>query len=157
MTKAAIHRAARQRLDLYLRERGLRRTSEREELLDCVLGIPGHFGPDEVLSALKRAGYRASLATIYRNLPVLCAAGILRRTCLSSGEMRYERALGAEHHDHLICEQCSTVVEFQYEAIEVLQEAVAERYGFELTNHHLELIGRCRACRDAAEDRRVAP
>jgi Fur family ferric uptake transcriptional regulator len=63
----------------------------------------------------------------------------------------YERAWKDEHHDHLICTKCGKVVEFEYPAIDVLQEAVAGEHGFLLTDHHLELMGVCRECqaRDA--------
>lgn len=133
-------------LDAHLASRGMRRTGEREAILDVVLGLGEHFTPEDVAKKLRGRGSRLSVVTVYRNLPVLCDAGILRRTCLSAGETKYELVWGHEHHDHLICCVCHDVVEFQYEAIEVLQEAVAARHGFALTSHHLELVGICPAC-----------
>jgi len=137
-------------LDAHLASRGMRRTGEREAILDVVLGLGEHFTPEDVARKLRGRGSRLSVVTVYRNLPVLCEAGILRRTCLSAGETKYELIWGHEHHDHLICCVCHDVVEFQYEAIEVLQEAVAARHGFALTSHHLELVGICPACQAEA-------
>jgi Fur family ferric uptake transcriptional regulator len=88
-----------------------------------------------------------SVATVYRNLPVFCEAGILRRTCLSSGENLYEVVRGRRDHDHLICSGCGRVVEFVYDAFDVLQRAVAEKHGFLPRSHHLEIIGLCPGCR----------
>ena len=51
-----------------------------------------------------------------------------------------------EHHDHLVCSRCGKKVEFSYQAIEILQEAVAREHGFTLESHHFELIGICPDC-----------
>jgi len=79
---------------------------------------------------------------------------VIRRTCVTENVAWYERAWKAEHHDHLICTECGRVVEFEYPAIDVLQEAVAGEHGFLLTDHHLELMGVCRECqtRDADQE-----
>ena len=61
--------------------------------------------------------------------------------------VQYEHVWGRAHHDHLVCLHCGKQVEFQYPAIDVLQEEVAREYGFELKRHHLELIGVCADCR----------
>jgi Fur family ferric uptake transcriptional regulator len=71
-----------------------------------------------------------------------------------SGERRfYEAIFGREHHDHLICKRCHRVVEFQFEAFEMLQREVAAKYDFVLVDHFHELIGICAACRRAGEPR----
>lgn len=144
---------AKDKLDRFLLHRGMRRTAEREVVLEQILRLSGHFTPEEVVKAVDRGHSHVSLATVYRNLPVLAQAGIIRRTCLSAGEMKYELDWGRDHHDHLICSECETVVEFEYEAIEVLQRAVAEQHGYVLTSHHLELVGLCPDCR-ANDERR---
>ena len=59
----------------------------------------------------------------------------------------YETTYGAEHHDHLVCARCGTVVEFGFEAFEILQREVAARHGFRLTGHAHELLGVCAECR----------
>ena len=137
---------ATQLLRNYLHAQGKRFTPEREAILAAALQFPSHFTPEQLQEALSAQGRHMSIVTVYRNLPVLCEARILRRTCLSSAESLYERAWSTEHHDHLICSVCGRVVEFQYEAIEVLQETVASRFGFSLTSHQLELMGTCAEC-----------
>lgn len=102
------------------------------------------------MDRLHARGRRISLTTVYRNLPLLIEAGIIRRACLSEekkgGGTSYEHIWGQEHHDHLVCAHCGLRVEFSYPAIDVLQEAVARSYGFKLERHHLELIGCCPDC-----------
>lgn len=64
--------------------------------------------------------------------------------------MLYERAHGHGHHDHLICTECNGVVEFHDEALEKLQQRIAEAHEFEVSWHTHKLFGRCRGCRNEA-------
>jgi Fur family ferric uptake transcriptional regulator len=130
-----------------LRSRGVRLTSVRERLLRAICAFPGHFRAEDLERSLREAGTPVSLVTVYRNLPMLERAGVIRRTCLTRGAASWERTWQDPHHDHLICTACGKVVEFEYPAIDLLQEAAAAEHGFLLTGHHLELLGLCPACR----------
>jgi Fur family ferric uptake transcriptional regulator len=135
-----------------LRRRGQRYSSVREAIARAALGYDGHFEVNDLVSELRQAGIEeAHLATVYRTLPLLVEAGIIQPTLLSSGERHfYEPVFERPHHDHLICVGCGKIVEFEFEAFEVLQRDLAKRYGFELTAHVHELLGRCAECRRAA-------
>ena len=130
-------------------ERGLKSSTVREAVARAALRRDGHFTVDEQVAQLREGGLRdAHPATVYRVLPVLVDAGLLQMTLVSAGEgARYERAFERERHHHLICTKCGTIVEFHFEAIEVLQKDVAERFGFDLTGHIHELLGLCKNCR----------
>ena len=132
-----------------LHERGLRLSTVREAIARVALSYDGHFEVNDLMRALRAANIQdAHLATVYRTLPLLVEAGLIQPTLLSSGERHfYEPAFERKHHDHLICTSCGRVVEFEFEAFEVLQRDIAERYGFELTAHFHELLGRCSQCR----------
>lgn len=147
ITEPALERAL-ERLREVARARGLRHSSQREEVARVALRRVGHFSVDELLSDLRRSdSVDAHPATVYRVLPLLVDAGLLQVTLFSRGEgARYERAFERDHHDHLICTGCGAVVEFHFEAIEVLQQDLAERFGFRLTGHVHELLGVCAAC-----------
>jgi Fur family ferric uptake transcriptional regulator len=132
------------------RSRGLRWTGERAAIVRAIASEQGHFSADELIRSLKRGGLSASRATLYRAIPLLVEAGILQPALRSGEERRYEVAWGHAHHDHLVCKQCGRVVEFRFEAFEMLQRDVAEKYGFELLGHFHELIGICRECREGA-------
>lgn len=139
------------RLRAVLNEHGGRLTKERLALLKTVCDNKGHFQADHLLKLLKTQHRRLSLVTIYRNLSLFVEAGIIRRASAQedarSGGAWYEHIWGRTHHDHLICMQCGTKVEFSYPAIDVLQEAVAKEHGFTLERHYLELVGLCPECR----------
>jgi Fur family transcriptional regulator, ferric uptake regulator len=134
-----------------LHQRGLRFSAVREAIARTALAYDGHFEVNDLMRTLRAADIKdAHMATVYRTLPLLVEAGLIQPTLLSSGERHfYEPAFERPHHDHLICTICGKVVEFEFEAFEVLQRDIAARYGFELTAHFHELLGRCKQCRES--------
>ena len=85
------------------------------------------------------------LATVYRVLTQFEAAGIVTRHNFDGGHSVFELESG-EHHDHLVCISCGQVVEFHDEIIEQRQEELAKKMGFSLTDHSLNLYGKCSDC-----------
>ncbi len=133
-----------ERFRSFLHERSLRTTDVREAIVKAALVRKGHFDIDDLAADLHSEG--VSKATVYRAIPLLVEAGIIQPTVLSGQKHRYEAAFGREHHDHIICSRCGEVVEFQFEAFEILQREVAAKHGYRLTAHFHELIGVCTAC-----------
>lgn len=130
-----------------LQAKCLRLTGERAAIVKAVMDREGHFEIHDLVKAVRKQGVDASRATVYRALPLLIEAGLLHPTVLSGKRHRYEAAFGQEHHDHLICSRCNEVIEFHFEAFEMLQREVAAKYGFDLTEHVHELIGICKRCK----------
>lgn len=137
-----------ERLNAVVKARGLKSSSARDAVARAALTRRGHFSVDELIADVRTGGSGdVHAATVYRVLPLLVEVGLLQMTLVSNREgARYERAFEREHHDHLICTQCGKVVEFEFEAIEVLQRDLAERFGFQLTGHVHELLGVCADC-----------
>ena len=133
-----------------LASRGGRLTQTRRTLLQVIGDLSTHFTPDDLAQALRGRGQAMAMTTIYRNLPALEEAGLIARTTFReetrNGAATYEAIFGRPHHDHLVCQACGKKIEFQYEALEVLQEEVARKNGFTLASHHLELVGLCPRC-----------
>jgi Fur family transcriptional regulator, ferric uptake regulator len=138
-----------------VKARGLKASRTRESVARAALTREGHFSVDDLVSDLKANGETdAHATTVYRVLPFLVEAGLLQETLVSNRNgVRYERSFEREHHDHVICTQCGKVVEFESDAIEVLQTEIAERLGFDLTGHVHELLGLCETCRPARASR----
>ncbi len=128
----------------FLHERALRATDVREAIVKAALARSGHFDVDELAADLRASGI--SRATVYRAMPLLTEAGILQPTVLIGQQHRYEGSFGREHHDHIVCGRCGAIVEFQFEAFEILQREVAAQHGYRLTAHFHELVGVCAAC-----------
>jgi Fur family ferric uptake transcriptional regulator len=135
-----------ERFEKLLERKSLRLTEARAAIVEAALARSGHYPIDELIADLKRLGIRGSKATVYRTLPLLAEAGIVQPAIVAGDSKSYETTYGADHHDHLVCARCGKVVEFGFEAFEMLQREVAGRYGFRLDSHHHELVGTCPEC-----------
>lgn len=131
----------------FMHRRALRVTGAREEIVRAAVEHPGHFRVDELVAALRARNLDVSPATVYRALPSLIDAGIIQPTELTGKPGAYEAVFGRGDHQHLICRGCGKVVEFEFEAFQILEREVAARHDFELLGHVHELIGLCGACR----------
>ncbi|ATB42162.1 transcriptional repressor [Cystobacter fuscus] len=131
--------------------KGLKSSGVRDAVARAALQYEGHFTAEELLTELRAQGAADThAATVYRVLPLLVEAGLIQESLLSAGQgHRYERAFEREHHDHIICTSCKKVVEFEFEAFEVLQRDISEHLGFRLTGHVHELFGVCKNCQRA--------
>ena len=135
-----------ERFERFLHKKDLRLTDARAAIVEAALARQGHYPIEDLIADLKERGIRGSKATVYRTLPLLAEAGILEPAILGGESRSYETTFGRHHHDHLLCAECGKVVEFEFEAFEILQNEVAARYGFRLQGHHHELIGLCPDC-----------
>jgi len=135
-----------ERFERYLQKKNLRLTEARAAIVEAALARTGHYPIEELIADLKKRGIRGSKATVYRTLPLLAEAGILQPAIIAGESKSYETTFGLDHHDHLICSRCGKVVEFGFEAFEILQREVAGKYGFRLEAHHHELVGTCPDC-----------
>lgn len=128
--------------------KGLRSTRQRDVILDVFLSTHEHLSVEELYLKVKASHPGIGQATVYRTLKLFVEAGLAREMTLSDGQTRYEHQLAGEHHDHLICTRCNSIIEFEDETIERLQREIAQRHGFILTSHKMQLCGICPACRD---------
>lgn len=128
------------RMERACREKGLRITGPRRVIARVIEESRDH--PDaETLHARAVARDPAiSLATVYRTVKLFEEKGIVARVDFGDGRARFEPAARA-HHDHLIDIETGAVIEFVDPEIEALQERIAERLGYRLTGHRLELFG----------------
>lgn len=129
-------------------ENGLRSTAQRRLVTDVFFRARGHFSIEEVLAEARAKEPKVGHATVYRTLRLLEEFGLASARQFGDGITRYELADEEHHHDHLICTSCTKIVEFEDQAVELLQERVAERHGFTLANHKHELYGVCKECQD---------
>jgi len=137
-----------EKFERFLHKKDLRLTEARAAIVEAALARQGHYPIEDLIADLKRRGIRGSKATVYRTLPLLAEAGILQPAVLAGESRSYETTFGRHHHDHLLCGRCGKVIEFEFEAFEILQREVATRYGFRLDAHHHELMGTCPECRE---------
>jgi Fur family ferric uptake transcriptional regulator len=133
-------------LQAYMDRKGLRSTDQRKLIVETFFRADNHVSIEELLAQVRVKDRRVGYATVYRTLKLLAECGVAYERRFGDGLTRYELADDATHHDHLICVDCSDIVEFEEPAIEELQEGVARRYGFQLRSHKHELYGVCPRC-----------
>jgi Fur family ferric uptake transcriptional regulator len=121
-------------------EKGLRMTGQRRVIARVLSESHDHPDAEEMHRRAAAIDPHISIATVYRTVRLLEEAGILERHDFRDGRSRYEEAPDV-HHDHLIDVQSGKVIEFQNDQIEELQRMVAEKLGYKLVDHRLELYG----------------
>ncbi|MBI6547066.1 MAG: transcriptional repressor [Cyanobacteria bacterium NC_groundwater_1444_Ag_S-0.65um_54_12] len=134
-----------------LRLRGYRVTPQRERILQVFYDLPAgtHLSAEELHQLLSNeSSTPISLATAYRTLRLLASLGMLRELDFSEGHKHYELNRATwEPHQHLVCVECSTPVEFTGAAVADAARQVAEGYGFEVLDIQLKIHGVCATCR----------
>ena len=105
-----------------------------------VYGESDHPDVDELYNRVSKIDSKISIATVYRTVKLFEESGILTKHEFKGGKARYEQ-LNEGHHDHLIDVKSGEIIEFVDEEIEKLQKKVAEKYGYKLVDHKLELYG----------------
>ena len=120
--------------------KGLRMTGQRRVIAQVLQDSDDHPDVEELYNRATALDPRISLATVYRTVKLFGEAGILDRVEFGDGRARYEDA-EREHHDHLIDVTSGEVIEFVDPEIEALQERIAEKLGYRLKGHRLELYG----------------
>ncbi len=120
--------------------KGLRLTEQRRTIAAVLEDADDHPDVEELYARASGIDPRISLATVYRTVKLFEEAGILEKLDFRDGRARYEDA-DRDHHDHLIDLHSGEVIEFVDPEIEALQERIAERLGYRLMGHKLELYG----------------
>jgi Fur family ferric uptake transcriptional regulator len=127
--------------------KGLKATKQREEILRIFLNSSGHKNLGQIYAQVAKVNPKIGYTTVYRTLKLFTRLGLAAQRKWADGETQYEPIEGKSHHDHLICLECGKIIEFGDEALEALQNGIAQRYRFKIFHHRMELYGRCADCR----------
>ena len=121
-------------------DKGLRITEQRRVIAQILSEAEDHPDVETLHERAATVDPKISIATVYRTVRLFEEAGILERHEFGDGRSRYEAASDA-HHDHLIDVETGSVIEFVDEELEMLQKRIAEKLGFRLVDHRMELYG----------------
>ena len=137
----------------FLRSKGLRRTAQRDAIIEAAFSTQEHYTADDLLQMARAIDPSVSRATVYRTLPLLVESGMLKPIDLGRDQQYYDpNFIEHPHHNHLICIDCDKIVEFEDEKIESLENQISKRLGFapakkmvriEATCETLKQSGRC--------------
>jgi Fur family ferric uptake transcriptional regulator len=123
-------------------------TEQQRDMVQFIFAQHNHFDADQLIDDMKRAGFAVSRATVYRTLAKLVDAGLLRELLLGPRTF-YEHDYGYPPHEHLYCEKCGKVIEFQNPAIEAAIRDVASENNFQTSSHTFIVRGTCSDCNRA--------
>ena len=120
--------------------KGVKLTGQRKIIARIMSEAEDHPDVDELYKRVTKVDPKISIATVYRTVKLFEEAGILAKHDFKGGKARYEE-ISESHHDHLIDVKTGEIIEFVDDEIEKLQKKVAEKYGYDLVDHKLELYG----------------
>ena len=138
----------------YLAQNRLKRSEQREVILDVFLRSDSHLSVDDLLQMVQKKRSDIGRTTVYRTLKLLQSAGLAQELVLQ-GQTRFEREYKRHHHDHFICKSCGAIFEFSNDEIERIQEEIASDLGFVIDGHRHQIFGYCHKCTERA--RRSGP
>lgn len=149
-------KAIAQRFERFLRNRDLRLTKQRAEILRAIYATHKHVTADQLYDMMqtsgKARGLKISRATVYRTLALMTEGGFVQALDLGreSGTL-YEHTFGHKHHDHMVCLECGRIIEFSDDRLERVQAEAIRRMGFVATSHRLNVFGACDRCAKKAK------
>jgi Fur family ferric uptake transcriptional regulator len=120
--------------------KGVRLTDQRRIIAEVMSDATDHPDVDELHKRVNKIDKKISIATVYRTVKLFEESGIVEKHDFKGGKARYEQAPD-EHHDHLIDVNSGKIIEFVDKDIEILQNKVAQKLGYKLVDHKLELYG----------------
>jgi len=128
----------------FLAQKNLRITAQRQAIVDTVFGTEEHFTAEQLLEWSRLRDRSVSRATVYRTLPLLTESGLVREMDFGKDYKFYDPNY-ADHpnHNHIICNDCERIVEFESDQIEKLESQISHRLGFSIKTQRLQITGSC--------------
>src|SRR5438045_744077 len=141
----------------HIQRQGLKRTAQRYLILDVFLRTEDHVSGEDLYQLVREKDTAVGQTTVYRTLRLLTDAGLAREVRFGDGRAHYEHNYKHQHHDHMICSECGKIIEFYSPELEAIQDAMAAKYRFQLTEHLLRMIGICADCRREKKQQAASP
>ena len=141
---SAPKRAAQDRFIAFLATKDLRMTTQRQAIIAAVFSTEEHFTADQLLDWSRARDRSVSRATVYRTLPLLTESGLVREMDFGKDRKFYDPNY-AEHpnHNHIICDDCERIVEFDSEQIAQIENEISHRLGFAVKSQRLQITASC--------------
>ncbi len=132
-----------EQLRSYLTTQGMKFTRQREAIARVFFASDAHLSLLELLERAQEEMPSIGYATVYRTMKLLTECGLASEHKFGEANVRYEPTHDGEHHDHIICNECGKIVEYEDDRIEALQDELARALGFEVVSHRHEIYGHC--------------
>ena len=148
MAKSKVEFAAEKEIfSDHIQKAGLRRTAQRELILDIFLRTEEHLTSEDLYFLVHREDSTVGHTTVYRTLKLLTEAGLAREVRFGDNKTYYEHHFNHEHHDHMICTECGSIEAVKAPCpVHELEDEIRKKTGFRNLYHELEFFGTCPAC-----------
>ncbi len=144
-----IHLQEKQQFLRLFEQEAIDHIEERFQILETFLQTERHLTIDELFRLLKTNGADLTLDFVQETLAMMQRFGFAQQNRFDNGEIRYEHRHLGQHHDHIICTKCHSVIEFEDTHLEELQTRIAVEHGFHMLQHKMEIYGLCEQCHTA--------
>ena len=141
----------------HIQKSGLRRTGQRDLIMEIFLRTEEHLTSEDLYWLVQKDDSTVGHTTVYRTLKLLTEAGLAREVRFGDNKTYYEHHYNHDHHDHMICTECGKVFEFFSQAIESMQDEMADKLGFRPTHHSLRMWGVCSDCQKKESELHSSP
>lgn len=140
----AAKQSAKKRFLKFLEGKKLRMTAQRQAIIDVVFDTEEHFTAEQLLEWSREKDQSVSRATVYRTLPLLTESGLVQEMDFGK-DYKYYDPNYADHpnHNHIICEDCERIVEFEDEKIDKLEDEISHKMGFSVKSQRLQIKASC--------------
>src|SRR6187399_2400203 len=141
---AAEKESAKDKFMKFLAQKNLRITTQRQLIIDTVFSTEEHFTAEQLLEWSRAKDPTVSRATVYRTLPLLTESGLVREMDFGKDYKFYDPNY-AQHpnHNHIICQDCAKIVEFESDKIEKIEEEITRKLGFSIKAQRLQITAEC--------------
>jgi Fur family transcriptional regulator, ferric uptake regulator len=132
----------------YLRQNGLKKTYQKDLILETFLNTEGHLSVEDIYALVKKRDKKVGVVTVFRTLKSLTACGIAREITLGDGLTRFEHSYHHPNHHHIVCTECHKAIEFVCPELERIQGEIIQKYHFQPIHHRFQTYGICEDCRE---------
>ncbi len=144
MADAGGDKCPKQRFIDFLAGKHLRLTAQRRTIIDTAFSTSQHFTAEQLLAWARHRDKSVSRATVYRTLPLLTESGLVREMDFGKDYKFYDPNYAQHpHHNHIICQDCNKIVEFESERLKRLEKEISHRLGFSIKSHRLQISAQC--------------
>jgi Fur family transcriptional regulator, ferric uptake regulator len=132
----------------YLRQNGLKKTYQKDLILETFLNTEGHLSVEDIYALVKKRDRKVGVVTVFRTLKSLTACGIAKEITLGDGLTRFEHSYHHPQHHHIVCMECHKAIEFVCPELERIQGEIIQKYNFKPIHHRFQTYGVCEDCRE---------
>jgi len=142
-------------LHQHLKKVGLKHTEQRDTILRTFLDTREHLSTDELYQLVKKKDPKIGFTTVYRTLKLLSECGLASEVAFHDGIARYEHQYGRRSHNHMVCTESGSSVEFFSPEVGQLEQSIGRKYRYLTTRHTFQIYGICEDCRKKSGSRNL--